>query len=152
MARQPLYDDLIMDHIKNARNYRVIENADLNAAGTNPLCGDELTVFVRLDDSDHVADVSYQCICCGITMASASLMTEHVQGLGIEDVLAITRALRSGTDGIDAAGEPQDPVLRTVLEITRQYPARQRCAALPWETLGAMLDAVPRHRENSTSR
>ncbi len=152
MARQPLYDDLIMDHIKNARNYRVIENADLNAAGTNPLCGDELTVFVRLDDSDHVADVSYQCICCGITMASASLMTEHVQGLGIEDVLAITRALRSGTGSIGAAGELQDPVLRTVLEITRQYPARQRCAALPWETLGTMLDAALRHRDNGASR
>jgi nitrogen fixation NifU-like protein len=150
MARQLLYDDLIMDHIKNARNYRVIENADLSAAGTNPLCGDELTLFVRFDGSDHVADVSYQCTCCGITMASASLMTEHVHGLGIEDVLAITRAFRSGTDSIDAAGGSQDPVLRTVLEITKQYPARQRCAALPWETLGAMLDALPRHRENST--
>lgn len=151
-TRQSLYDDLIMDHIRNARNYRVIENADLSAAGTNPLCGDELTVFVRLDGSDHVVDVSYQCTCCGITMASASLMTEHVRGLGIENVLAITRALRCGTGGIDAAGESRDPVLRTVLEITRQYPARQRCAALPWETLGAMLGALPRHRENGISR
>lgn len=152
MARQLLYDDLIMDHIKNARNYRVIENADLSVSGTNPLCGDELTVFIRLDGSDHVADVSYQCTCCGITMASASLMTEYVHGLGIEDVLAITRAFRAGTDSINTAGSSQDSVLRTVLEITKQYPARQRCAALPWETLGAMLESLPRDREIGSTR
>lgn len=144
MTRPALYDDLIMDHIKNARNYRVIENADHSAAGANPLCGDELTVFVRLDGSDRVAEVSYQCTCCGITMASASLMTEHANGRSIDDVLAMTRAFRSVANGAGTADDAQDPAVRTVLEITKQYPARQRCAALPWETLGAMLDALPR--------
>lgn len=147
MIRTALYDDLIMDHIKNARNYRVIEKADHSAAGQNPLCGDELTVFVRLDGGNRVAEVSYQCTCCGITMASASLMTEHASGRSIDDILAMTRAFRSVANGVGAVDDAQDPVVRTVLDIARQYPARQRCAALPWETLGAMLDALPRHPE-----
>lgn len=138
-----------MDHIKNARNYRVIENADHSAVGANPLCGDELTVFLRLDGNDHVAEVSYQCTCCGITMASASLMTEHVHGRSIDDVLAMTRAFRSVADSVGAAEDVRDPVVRTVLEIARQYPARQRCVALPWETLAAMLNTLPGHPEVS---
>ena len=154
MTKPALYDDLIMDHIKNARNYRVIQNADHSAAGENPLCGDELTVFVRLEGGDRVAEVSYQCACCGITMASASLMTEHVNGRSIDDVLAMTRALRPVADSVGAADDDDahDPVVRTVLEIVRLYPARQRCAALPWETLGAILDALPRQPEVGVTR
>lgn len=152
MSRPALYDDLIMDHIRNARNFRVIEDADHSASGTNPLCGDELTVFVRLDGGDRIADVSYQCTCCGITMASASLMTGHVRGRSVEEVTAMARAFRADASGTGNDAIPPDAVVRTVLEIARQYPVRQRCAALPWETLGTMLEALPRRRENSTPR
>lgn len=144
MSKPALYDDLIMDHIRNARNYREIGNADHRAAGTNPLCGDELTLYVRLDDHGHVADVSYQCTCCGITMASASLMTEHVKGRAIDEIAAMTRAFRGDADDADRSGGAADPVVQTVLAIAREYPARQRCAALPWNTLNTLLDGLPR--------
>ena len=144
MSKPVLYDDLIMDHIKNARNYREIGNAGHRAAGTNPLCGDELTLFVCLDDHGRVADVSYQCTCCGITMASASLMTEHVKGRAIDEVAAMARAFRAGADDADHCAGAADPVVQTVLAIAREYPARQRCAALPWNTLNTLLDGLPR--------
>lgn len=142
MARPALYDDLIMDHIRNARNYREIRDADHSAAGVNPLCGDELTVFVCFDGSGGIGDISFQCTCCGIAMASASLMTERVKGCSIDDVRSMVRTFRTGTDGRVPSGGLSDPVVRTVLEIAHQYPARQRCAALPWDTLGALLDGL----------
>ena len=74
-----LYDDVILDHIKNARNYRVLEHADRKAEGVNPLCGDSFTVYVQLD-GEVIRDASFQCSCCGISMASASVMTEAVKG------------------------------------------------------------------------
>jgi len=143
VSKPALYDDLIMDHIKNARNYREIENADYSAVGSNPLCGDELKVFVTLDDSRRLSDVSYQCTCCGITMASASLMTEHVKGRSIDEVTAMARAFRVAANGANHAGGSVDEVVQTVLEIARQHPARQRCAALPWTALGELLERLP---------
>lgn len=140
MIKPALYDDLVMDHIKNARNYREISNADYRADGANPLCGDELTVFVRRDDNDCIADIAYQCTCCGISMASASLMTEHVKGRPARDVTALLRAFRDHPGGANPAVDVTDPVVQTVLGIARQYPVRQRCALLPWETLGQLLD------------
>ncbi len=71
------YDDLIMDHIKNARNYRALADASHNANGHNPLCGDDIAVYVNLH-GDRIAEVSFECTCCGISMASASIMTENV--------------------------------------------------------------------------
>lgn len=143
MNKPALYDDLIMDHIKNARNYREIEDADYSAVGSNPLCGDELTVFVALDDNGRLEDVSYQCTCCGITMASASLMTEHVKGRSIDEATAMARAFRGDVDDANASGDVADDVVQTVLEIARQHPARQRCAALPWTALGELLEGLP---------
>lgn len=145
MTKAKLYDDFILDHIKNARNYRVIEDADHTAEGSNPLCGDELMIFVCLDEEGRIADVSYQCTCCGITMASASLMTEHVKGRRADEVRGMVRAFRIGANcaDTDTSGGPSDPAVQTVVDIARQYPARQRCAALPWDTLGALLDGLP---------
>lgn len=132
-----------MDHIRNARNYREIADAGYRAVGANPLCGDELTVFVVLDDRAHLADVSYQCTCCGITMASASLMTEHVKGRRIDEVMAMARSFRAGAqDALHPEGA-RDAVVKTVLEIARQHPARRRCAALPWTALGELLEDLP---------
>jgi len=74
-----LYNDVVLDHIKNARNYRVMEAPDRSAEGVNALCGDTMSVYVRLD-GDVIRDASFQCSCCGISMASASVMTEAVIG------------------------------------------------------------------------
>lgn len=84
MPTQGLYDDLIMDHIRNTRNYRVLERRNRTATGRNPLCGDELTVYLSLG-IEKVEDVSFQCAACGIAMASASIMTELVKGMTAAD-------------------------------------------------------------------
>src|ERR1044072_2496363 len=83
-----LYDEVILAHIKNARNYRVIEHADRQDGGVNPLCGDSFTVYVNLD-GDVIREAAFQCSCCGISMASASVMTEAVRGLTVERARAL---------------------------------------------------------------
>jgi nitrogen fixation NifU-like protein len=79
MSDARFYDELIMDHIRNARNYRVLTDASHDAAGSNPLCGDEMRVYIRIDGR-RIADAAFQCTCCGISMASASIMTTMLIG------------------------------------------------------------------------
>lgn len=140
-----LYDDVVMDHIKNARNYRRIENADRSVEGFNPLCGDTLTVYLRVHDG-RVADVSFQCSCCGISMASASIMTEHVKGKTRDETQTSIDAL---LDVLAHASEPDRiagntaPGHLAVLNAVRDFPSRVECAALAWNTLASALDDCP---------
>ena len=141
MSDTNLYDDLVMDHIKNARNYRLLDDADRQATGTNPLCGDEMIVYLKMN-ADRIAAVTFQCTCCGISMASASMMTEMVQGKHADDAKALLRdfveMLKSGGDAPSHAPSAEHLAM---LETVRKFPARTRCAALPWATLeGALND------------
>ena len=86
------YDDFIMDHIKNARNFRALDDADRHAHGSNPLCGDEIDVYLRMD-SERIDDAAFQCTCCGVSMASASMMTESIRGRSIAEALSRARTL-----------------------------------------------------------
>ena len=134
-----LYDDVILDHIKNARNYRVLDHADRMAEGVNPLCGDSFTIYVRLD-GEVVRDVSFQCSCCGISMASASVMTEAVKGKTIEQAKELNHHF---TALVSEAGSPpstEDVGEIAVLSVVRAFPSRRNCAALPWHTLAAALE------------
>ena len=74
MTTSKLYDEVVLDHIRHARNYRVIEHPDRRAEAVNPLCGDQFTIYATLD-GDVITDLAFQCECCGISMASASIMT-----------------------------------------------------------------------------
>ena len=140
MAGLKAYDDLIMDHIKNARNFRVLADATHRADGSNPLCGDELAVYLKLD-GDRVADASFQCTCCGISMASASLMTESVRGKSTDEARALLTGLVAAlTARADPASSKADPAQFALLNAVQEFPARTRCAALPWVTLEAALD------------
>jgi len=147
MSGAELYDDLIMDHIKNARNYRALDHVDLTATGSNPLCGDELTVYLRIEH-ERVEEIAFQCTCCGISMASASIMTEMVKGQDAADARRLLRAFASLLNGLaDFDSNGVAPGQRAILATARKYPARARCAALPWATLEEALDnwqqAVP---------
>ncbi len=134
------YDDLVMDHIKNARGYRALDDATHNANGANPLCGDELTVYLKLD-GDRIECVSFQCACCGISMASASIMTEKVTGQRTAEVRAHLRSVvASLTARADPASQRADPMQYALLKTVQEFPVRTRCAALPWITLEAALD------------
>jgi nitrogen fixation NifU-like protein len=134
------YDELIMEHIRNARGYRVLDDATAHANGANPLCGDEMKVYVRIVD-DRIEALSFQCSCCGISMASASMMSEYLQGRHRDEAKAMADSLSAAI--IAHAESPAthgDTVQHALLKIVRDLPARTPCAALPWVTLIAALD------------
>jgi nitrogen fixation NifU-like protein len=134
-----VYDDLVMDHIKNARNYRVLDDADRRAEGTNPMCGDQMLVYLKLD-GERLSDLAFQCTCCGISMASASMMTEAMKGAAVEDAIRSARELIAMLEsGAEPAGP--EPVERlAMIDTVKRFPARTRCAVLPWRTLAEALE------------
>jgi nitrogen fixation protein NifU and related proteins len=134
------YDDLIMDHIKNARNYRVLETFDRQANGTNPLCGDEMLVSVKLE-GERILDIGFQCTCCGISMASASVMTQMVKSCSLEAASALVQEVVDTLNGGGSAGSRAMSAERlALLDTIRRFPARLKCAMLPWVTLRAVLN------------
>ena len=139
MADAHGYDELVMDHIRNARAYRVLEDATHRANGINPLCGDEMTVYVRIS-ADRLDELTYQCSCCGVSMASASMMSEYVRAQNVAQlaisVAAFSAALLKHAEALPAA---DDPMRHALLKTVRDLPSRTPCAALPWAILAAAL-------------
>jgi len=135
-----LYNDVIMNHIKNPRNYRELADANRRAEGINPLCGDTFTIYLRVED-EQVRDVSFQCSCCGISMASASVMTTLIQGRSVGEARARAREfmhlLRDPASSQDIGPEQGQAA---VLAVVRESPSRVNCAVLAWHTLGAALE------------
>ncbi len=133
-----LYDDVIMDHIKHARNYGEMPEATAHADGVNALCGDNLTVYVRVE-GDVVRNAGFKCECCGISMASASIMTELVAGKSVSEARHIA------ADLLESFSEehPEHDAhygRAAVLGIVREFPSRRNCASLAWVALNAALD------------
>ena len=146
MDLSELYRDVIVDHNRNPRNFRPMPTADCHAEGFNPLCGDRLTLFVKLD-GDRISDVSFQGSGCAISVASASLLTESVRGRTIpeaERLFATMHALLTRNDAtVDVAALGKLGALSGV----REFPARVKCASLCWHTLDAAL-----HRQSEPVR
>ena len=137
MELQELYRDLILDHNRQPRNFGRLSEPARHAQGHNPLCGDQLTVFVRLD-GERVADIRFEGTGCAISTASASLMTEAVKGqerAAIDTLYGKVHALLTQQD---AAADPSLGKL-AALSGVREYPARVKCASLCWHTLNAAL-------------
>jgi nitrogen fixation protein NifU and related proteins len=135
---QELYQKIILDHNRNPRNFRMLEGGR-SAEGHNPLCGDQLTVHVLIEDG-LVADASFLGSGCAISKASASLMTEGVKGLDV----AAFRALATCFDRLVTApaGSPIDDLgALSVFAGVRRFPVRARCALLAWQTLAAAIDS-----------
>lgn len=134
------YDDVVMDHIRNARNYRAIPAADLVANGSNPLCGDEIVLYAK-QRGERLEDIAYQCTCCGISMASASILTEMLSGRTAHDAQARARGVLAAMAARDESAEVviESEGVRALLDTVRRFPVRSRCAALPWETLLSAL-------------
>ncbi len=133
-----LYQQIILDHNKNPKNFRVIENADRTVEAYNPLCGDHYTIYLMLED-DRVVDVSFQGAGCAISKASASVMTELVKGKTKAEAESLFEQFH---DLVTGKVEVED-----FLEIgklaafggVRDYPARVKCASLAWHTMHAAL-------------
>ena len=133
-----LYDDVIMDHIKHARNYGEMEEPSFQADGVNALCGDNLTVYVRVE-SDVLSEAKFKCECCGISMASASIMTEMIKGKSVDDAKRIATDFLESFAAEDSAMHA-DHGRSAVLGIVREFPSRRNCASLAWVALNAALD------------
>jgi nitrogen fixation NifU-like protein len=136
-----LYQEVILDHSRQPRNFRRPDHANREAKGDNPLCGDKVTVFLTIEDG-KVTDVGFQGRGCAISMASASLMTEIVKGKSEAEARALFESFHDEMTGKSAchgaaAGELDK---LTVLSGVREYPMRVKCATLSWHTLMAALD------------
>lgn len=133
------YDDVILDHIRNARNYRVPEGVSREIRGSNVLCGDDLVLYLRMDGG-CVVDISFQCSCCGLSMASSSVMTEIVKGKDTGEAAVLLREFTGRLDGTlhsDCAAPGREQ--QALLDAAQRFPARARCLALPWTTLMTAL-------------
>src|SRR5688572_19258940 len=120
-----IYDDVILDHIRNARNYRQLPDADRRAEGINPLCGDTFTVLIKVE-AGRIRDAAFQCDCCGISMASASVMTGLVRGRTLEESAQLIAEFREQVR-TRAAGEDLDAGRQAVLSVVRASPSRGNC-------------------------
>ena len=134
---QDLYQEVILDHGRNPRNYRVIDGASADAEGLNPLCGDHYHVYVKLD-GDRIADVSFQGAGCAISKASASLMTSAMKGKTIAEAEELfTRFHKMVVEGDRSQAESLGKL--AVLKGVCDFPTRVTCASLVWHTLHSAL-------------
>ncbi len=134
-----LYQEVVLEHSKRPRNYRVVEGASHEAAGHNPLCGDQLSVTVKLD-GDVIRDIGFQGQGCAISKASASLMTGAVKDKTRAEAEALFELVHKlVTEGPEAVDKEALGKL-AVLSGVNEFPARVKCASLAWHTLRAALE------------
>jgi nitrogen fixation NifU-like protein len=138
MDLKELYRDVILDHNRHPRNFGRIEPADGRAEGHNPLCGDRLSVFVRME-GERVADIRFEGKGCAISTASASLMTEAVKGKDRTAIRALFDKVHALLTRADAAPDGTLGKL-AALSGVREFPVRVKCASLCWHTLNAALE------------
>jgi nitrogen fixation NifU-like protein len=134
-----LYQELIIDHSKRPRNFRVLAEANRTSDGYNPLCGDKVTVFLELEDN-HVKDISFQGSGCAISTASASVMTESLKGKSLAETEALFEIFHDLVTGKPpAAGTAPELGKFAVFSGVSEFPARVKCATLAWHTLHAAI-------------
>jgi nitrogen fixation NifU-like protein len=134
-----LYQELIIDHSKRPRNFKVLETANRKLEGYNPLCGDKITLFLELEH-DRVQNVSFQGSGCAISTASASVMTESVKGKTLAEAEALFDVFHQMVMGKPpAAGNAPELGKLAVFSGVSEFPARVKCATLAWHTLHAAL-------------
>lgn len=135
-----LYQEVILDHNKNPRNFREIETATRHADGNNPLCGDALRVYVEMEN-DTVKDVSFKGSGCAISKASASMMTQTVKGKSKEEAETLFDEFHKMVTGeLDAETDETHLGKLKIFAGVLEFPARVKCASLSWHTLHAALN------------
>ena len=134
-----LYQEVVFDHNRNPRNFRVMPDATRTIEGFNPLCGDRITLYAKVQNG-IIEDVSFQGSGCAISTASASLMTEIVKGQSEEEAQHLFEVFHRITTGQEGDQVNLDEIGKlAVLAGVRAYPARVKCATLPWHSLQAAL-------------
>lgn len=135
-----LYQEVILDHNRHPRNLGVLPDADRTAEGSNPLCGDKLSVFLKID-GDVISDIRFQGSGCAISKASASLMTDRVKGQTLAEVQRLFERFQAMVTTDTDQPRLEDFGKLSVLAGVRDYPMRVKCATLAWHTLRAAVDA-----------
>ena len=143
MNLKELYQEIILDHGKNPRNLRKTENFNKKAKGYNPLCGDKVHIYLKLNENKKVEDISFEGSGCAISMASTSIMTELVKGKSLEtakkivfdflDMIKNTQKIKS-----EELDEDQKTTIMSLSGV-KQYPMRVKCATLAWHTLNSAM-------------
>ena len=147
MDLKDLYQQLILDHGKNPRNLGKFENFNKDAKGHNPLCGDKVHVYLKLDENKKISDIKFEGEGCAISMASASIMTELMKNTEEPDVKElIDDFLKMIKDSPELSSKiiSEDEKTKLMsLSGVKKYPMRVKCATLPWHTLvSAMTDKL----------
>jgi nitrogen fixation NifU-like protein len=134
-----LYQQVILDHNKKPRNFRKIDDANRKADGHNPLCGDQLTVYLQFENG-VVHDISFEGSGCAISKASASMMTQSLKGKTVDEVEVLFDEFHQMVTGeLDEEAVPNHLGHLTIFAGVRDYPARVKCASLSWHTMHAAL-------------
>jgi nitrogen fixation NifU-like protein len=133
-----LYQQVIVDHSKRPRNFRILDGASRKVEGYNPLCGDKVTIYVKLRDG-VVEDISFQGSGCAISTASASLLTEALKGRTLADAEALFESFHELVTGLQPEHEEAKLGKLAAFSGVCDYPTRVKCATLAWHTLRAAL-------------
>ena len=138
-ALDDLYREILLDHYRSPRNRGRLDTPTASADGANPLCGDQITLDIVLDDDGNVADVAFEGTGCSISQASSSMMTGYVKGRPAGEALAGVEAFQR----MMVDGEPLDEKFGDIeaLAGVRKFPVRVKCASLAWKTLEQALTA-----------
>lgn len=131
-----LYREVILDHNKSPRNFGELEDADRVVDGVNPLCGDKMTLYLKLD-GDRIDQVRFTGTGCAISIASSSLMTERVKGSTVETTLSLFDDVHDMLTGVSEPDEHMEKL--AVLAGVRDFPSRVKCASLAWHALKTAL-------------
>ena len=144
MNLKELYQEIILDHGKNPRNLGKFDNYNKDAKGHNPLCGDNVHVYLRLNENKKVEDISFEGSGCAISMASASIMTDMVRGkeeVEVKEIVTDFLGMIKEKDVLDNKILKEDEKTKLMsLSGVKQYPMRVKCATLSWHTLTSALD------------
>ena len=144
MNLKELYQEIILDHGKNPRNLKKTENFNKDAKGHNPLCGDKVHIFLKLNDNQKVDEVSFEGSGCAISMASASIMTDLVRGKEVNVVKELINdflEMIKEKNSLKSNNLSEDEKTKLMsLSGVKQYPMRVKCATLSWHTLTSAIN------------
>lgn len=136
---EALYQEVILDHNRKPRNFREMENADYKVEGRNPLCGDEITLWLKLD-GNTVSDVSFKGSGCAVSKSSASIMTSAVKGKSVEETRQLFERFHDMITGKMSEAERGTMGSLAALGGVSKFPLRVKCASLSWHALKSALD------------
>ena len=144
MNLKELYQEIILDHGKNPRNLRKFENFNKDAKGHNPLCGDKVHIFLKIDENKNISDISFEGEGCAISMASASIMTDLMKEKKENEVKELVDdflKMIKDTPKMNSKIISEDEKTKLMsLSGVKQYPMRVKCATLAWHTLTSAMD------------